>query len=392
MSRQQYAVLCVDDEIENVEMLKRILGDTFTVYGATSGQAGLDLLKSCHVDAIVSDQRMPGMTGLQFLHEVRKTDSRVVLVILTAYGELNMAVEAINNERIQGYFLKPVQSAELIRFLSREFERLALEDENRALLKQTQTLNEELGKLNTMKSEFLRLLSHEIRTPLTTILACLDLLKPGTATEDKAGYEELWQHAQSSSETLRGILDDVLYLLEIENLGFQAKPQPIALKQLVRLLIDRMKQRFSKKSLEIKEEFTNDPQVMADPTALTRILTSLLGNAAEFSTTGGSVQVGFKPSGDQLKIWIKHTGTGVHPEFHERVFQIINEPEVFNGRSIIGTGIGMAIAKVLTEALGGQIHLERDAEQADAVIIKLPYKKKTTAADAEPTPKNRVTH
>lgn len=368
----QFSILCVDDETENVEMMMRILRDRYTVYGATSGAEGLEVLKSHKIHAIISDQRMPGMTGLQFLHKVRQTDDKIILVILTAYADLSIAIEAINNERIQGYFQKPIPASDLLNFLKREFERVRLESENHRLLKETQTLNEDLQKLNRLKSSFLRILSHEIRTPLTTITACLDLLKPGELSADPGDYSTLWALAQSSSDSLRGLLDDVLYLLELENLGFKIKPEPIALKRLVKMMLERFKVRFEGKALQLEENFENDPKVMGDPEALTRVFRNLLGNAIEFSQQGGLIQVGFCHAGKNLKIWITNTGNEAHPEFHEKVFQLSDQTERRNGRSIVGTGVNLAIAKILIEAHGGTIGLERKADHNDTVLLELP--------------------
>lgn len=368
----RFSVLCVDDEVENVAMMMRILSDRYTVYGATSGAQGLEIVKSHKIHAIISDQRMPGMTGLQLLHEVRQTDDKIVLVILTAYADLSMAIDAINNERIQGYFQKPIPASELLNFLKREFERVHLEEENHRLLKETQTLNEDLQRLNRLKSDFLRILSHEIRTPLTTITACLDLLKPGELSADPGDYSTLWSLAQSSSDSLRGLLDDVLYLLELENLGFKVNPEPIAVKRLVKMMIERFRVRFEGKALQLEEDFQNDPKIMGDPDALTRVFRNLLGNAIEFSQQGGLIQVGFCPAGKNLKIWITNTGNDAHPEFHEKVFQLPDQSDRRNGRSIVGTGVNLAIAKILIEAHGGTIGLERKPDHNDTVLLELP--------------------
>ena len=98
---ERFSILIVDDEVENVDMMTLILKDTYNVFGVTSALKGLELLKKQKFHAIISDQRMPEMTGLEFLHQVRKTDDKIILVILTAYADLAMAIEAINNERIQ---------------------------------------------------------------------------------------------------------------------------------------------------------------------------------------------------------------------------------------------------------------------------------------------------
>ncbi|MFZ2959639.1 MAG: hybrid sensor histidine kinase/response regulator [Candidatus Ozemobacteraceae bacterium] len=367
-----FTILCVDDEPGNVSMMMRILKDVYTVFGASSAAEGLEILKTRKIHAIISDQRMPGMTGLEFLHEVRKTDEKIILIILTAYADLSMVIEAVNHERIQGYFQKPIQAGDLLTLLKREFTRWRLEQENQLLLKQTQSLNEDLKKLNCLKSDFLRILSHEIRTPLASVVGCLDLLKPGKLSDNPDQYETLWNLAQSSSNSLHAILDDVLFLLGLENLGFKVRPQAIAIRTLVTVMLERFKVKLENKALHLEEDFVNDPTVQVDPEALSRVLKSLLDNAVEFSPEGGFIKVGFCPAGKNLKIWVTNSGDQSYPEFHEEVFKIAGKGSSMNGRSIVGTGVNLAIAKILVEAHGGTINLNRNADGKDTVLLELP--------------------
>jgi len=367
-----FTILCVDDESENVSMMMRILKDTYSVCGACSAAEGLEVLKTRKIHAIISDQRMPGMTGLEFLHEVRKTDEKIILIILTAYADLSMVIEAVNQERIQGYFQKPIQAGDLLTLLKREFTRWRLEQENQLLLQQTQSLNEDLKKLNCLKSDFLRILSHEIRTPLTLIVGCLSLLKPGKLSDTSGEYETLWNMAQNSCRTLRDLLVDVLFLLEVENLGFKVNTQATAVRELVNAMVARFKGKLDEKALQLEEDFADDPEVQVDPEALTRVLKKLLENAVEFSPAGGRIEIGFCPSGKNLRIWVTNSGGQSYPEFHENFFQMVGKSNSLIGRPIIGTGVNMAIAKVLTEALGGTINLNRSDDGKDTVLLELP--------------------
>ncbi|MBF0501250.1 MAG: hybrid sensor histidine kinase/response regulator [Candidatus Riflebacteria bacterium] len=367
-----FTILCVDDESENVSMMMRILKDNYSVLGAHSAIEGLEILKTNKIHAIISDQRMPGMTGLEFLHEVRKTDEQIILIILTAYADLSMVIEAVNHERIQGYFQKPMQAGELLTLLKREFARLRLEQENKLLLQQTQSLNEELKKLNCLKSDFLRILSHEIRTPLTALVGCLDFLKPGKLPGNSGEYETLWNLARNSTNDLHALLVDVLFLLELENLEFKVKPQAIAIRKLMKLMLKKFQAKLEDKSLHLEEDFASDLKVQVDPDVLTRIMNKLLDNAVEFSPQGGVIKTGFCLDGETLRIWVMNSGGKCYPEFHENVFQMAGKSNSLSGRSIIGTGINLAIAKILVEAHGGTINLNRSVDAMDTVLLKLP--------------------
>jgi signal transduction histidine kinase len=372
---EKYSVLCVDDEIENVEMMKRVLKDHYVVFGAFTGGQGLEILRQRKIHAIISDQRMPGMSGLEFLHQVRQKDSDIILIILTAYADLPMAMDAINNERIQGYFQKPVQANDLLVVLKREFKRLGLEQQNRLLLKETQSLNRELQTLNTLKSNFLRLLSHEIRTPLSTIIGAIMLIDPAAAKEfplTSDDFAQLWTAMKSQSVLLQSLLEDVLYLMELENVNFSMPAEPVAIRPIVSETVALLQEKLQAKDLNLNEDFHNNPRVLGNIPALSRVFRNLLNNAIQFCPPGGDIQIGFKADECKLSCWVTSTRDRFHPNFHEKVFEIAGESHGANGQAIVGTGVNLAITKLLIEAQGGHVSLESTPQLGNRVSLELP--------------------
>jgi CheY-like chemotaxis protein len=101
-------ILVVDDEAENLEVLAALIEDEFQVSKATSGQAALDLLKPGDPFAVViSDQRMPGMTGIELLAEFERRSPQTVRMMLTAYSDLGPLIAAVNDGSVYRFFLKP---------------------------------------------------------------------------------------------------------------------------------------------------------------------------------------------------------------------------------------------------------------------------------------------
>ena len=145
----EHAILLVDDEVNILHALKRVLRkEPYRILTATSGEEGLRLLEQQPVAVVCSDQRMPGMSGVAFLAEVRRRWPQTLRILLTGYADIQAAMDAINRGEVYRFLSKPWKEEEL-RLLFREaVERYALEEEVRRLHALTQKQNEELRELN----------------------------------------------------------------------------------------------------------------------------------------------------------------------------------------------------------------------------------------------------
>ena len=103
----QHTILAVDDEPANLRMVERLLRKDYRVLTASGGQEALEILKHEMVSLIVTDQRMPGMTGTDLLRESLKTSPDAVRIILTGYTDTDALIEAINTSRVYKFVSKP---------------------------------------------------------------------------------------------------------------------------------------------------------------------------------------------------------------------------------------------------------------------------------------------
>lgn len=128
-------ILLVDDEPHIISALKRVLlEEPYEILAAGNAEEGLKLLESTRVKVVISDERMPGMGGAEFLSIVRNSHPETVRILLTGYASLEAAITAVNGGEIYRFFMKPWDDLELILAIRTAVEKYDLEEENRRLL------------------------------------------------------------------------------------------------------------------------------------------------------------------------------------------------------------------------------------------------------------------
>jgi DNA-binding NtrC family response regulator len=128
-SKPKRAVLIVDDEPDILESLCDLFEaalDGVECRTASSGQAALDILQKGGIDLILSDYKMPGMNGLQLLERARQVAPDVPRMIMTAFPDLDVAIEAINEARIETFFTKPLDQDKVVKGVASVLEARAL--------------------------------------------------------------------------------------------------------------------------------------------------------------------------------------------------------------------------------------------------------------------------
>ena len=144
----KHKILFVDDELNVLKSLKRLFVDTdYMIFTAESGEQGLEVCAKEEIALIISDYRMPGMNGVQFLTKVKEQFPRTIRIILSGYADVAAIVESINDGQVYKFLAKPWNDHELLTTVQRSFEHYTLQEENTALLEELRTANTELRKL-----------------------------------------------------------------------------------------------------------------------------------------------------------------------------------------------------------------------------------------------------
>ena len=149
MSDHQHTALCVDDEQSILNAIKRLVRkENYRLLTANSGQDGLKMLAENDVQIVISDQRMPGMNGTEFLKQVKELYPDVLRIILTGYTEVDSITEAINEGSVYKFFLKPWNDHNLKLEIRQAFEQYDLKQTNKHLHEKVIAKNNELKSIN----------------------------------------------------------------------------------------------------------------------------------------------------------------------------------------------------------------------------------------------------
>jgi response regulator RpfG family c-di-GMP phosphodiesterase len=143
-------LLFIDDEAGILSALKRVLRKSgYDLLTASSAEEALEILKQRPADLIMSDQRMPGMTGVEFFKQVKSLYPDTIRIVLSGYSEVSTIASAVNEGEIYRFITKPWNDEELKLAIAQSFEQHELRNQNRLLLEKIKEKNEELELLNT---------------------------------------------------------------------------------------------------------------------------------------------------------------------------------------------------------------------------------------------------
>ncbi len=148
MQKRKYELLLVDDELANLQKLQRTFMDQYNVHLAQSGEEALQILHNIPIDAIITDQKMPNMTGIEFLERSQKSFPNIVRIVLTGFSNVDDLIAAINMGKVQKYITKPWEPDDLRLVVHDALEKMELVRENERLATELKTANEKLKTEN----------------------------------------------------------------------------------------------------------------------------------------------------------------------------------------------------------------------------------------------------
>jgi signal transduction histidine kinase len=246
----------------------------------------------------------------------------------------------------------------------------AIAIENARLMLKLQDANQELVRLDRMKSDFIAIASHELRTPLGLILGHATFLTELVEEQHQDQIEVIIR----SAERLKAIVEDLARITHQEEGESRVTHQPFSIGELVISVVGRFGEFAKEKKIELGADVpTSDPlMVEGDREKIEIVLTNLIRNSLIFTDEGGEVGVKAEASDDYVRVFVVDSGIGIPERDADRVFERFYQVESHLTRKHGGMGLGLSIAKAMVEMHQGQIWCESKEGVGSLFCFMLP--------------------
>ena len=380
LDTKKYNILYVDDEQHNLNSFKAAFRRHYNVYTALGAKEGIEVLNTNPIHLIITDQRMPEMTGVEFLEKAIGLYPETIRMILTGFSDVEDIIRAINTGRIYRYITKPWQEQELKMTIDLALESLDLRIRNTEL--QKEAVNNELAIQSAkFKDQFLANMSHEIRTPMNAIVGMTRLMLKRNQDDDNLKYLNAIQQAGNN---LLVIVNDILDVSKIEAGKMEIEQIPFSLKHLLEGVSSTLQFKAEEKNLPLMLVVENDlpDNLIGDPTRLTQVLINLIGNAIKFTEKGSVTLKVYKFNStnenssehNYIQFDIIDTGIGIAEDKLDKVFESFSQAGSDTSRKFGGTGLGLTISKQLSEMMGGGIGVHSILGEGTTFWFSIPCK------------------
>ena len=350
----KHSILCVDDESDNVDALERLFRRKYRVFKATSGDQALEILAENPVSVIISDQRMPQMTGVELLAESIKSHPQSIRILLTGYTDIDSVISAINNGHVYRYVTKPWDPVDLSNAVDKAVELFELTAE---LVEKNKSLELALSELRTLdqaKNQFMILVNHELKTPLTSMMSFADLLSETKLDSDQALY---LARVRTSTLRLQDMVTDALEFVLAETKQMKTDPRKIEVSSLFLMNSIPDKIRELAESRMVDFSFNLAPaSVLADEKSTRDVFRRLIHNAAKFADSDTVINIDGQVVDGYYHLSISNHG---RPIEERRLSQML-KPYTLNENSMnhsVGTGMGLSICQALLRLQSSSLHL-----------------------------------
>jgi len=222
--------------------------------------------------------------------------------------------------------------------------------------------NDKLKELDAMKSEFVSLATHQIRGPLAAIKGYISMMVEGDYGKVPKTFNEPLDTIFKSTDSLSHMVTDFLDVSRIDLGQMKYELTQFDFRDLVREVIKELRFNIEAKGLEFKEQITSEPcLIKADRTKLKQVLNNLVDNSSKY-TKQGWLEVSVEVKGRKILFAVKDSGVGISKITLSQLFQRFSRAKNANDTNILGTGLGLYIAKKMVEANSGKVWAESEGE------------------------------
>jgi len=367
-------VLVIDDERGPRESLRMVLKYDYDIFLADRVDSGIELLREKKPDLVIMDIRMPEKTGIEGLQEIREIDPNVSIVMLTGYGDLETAQQAIRYGA-NDYLQKPFDTDDIQAVVRKYVDRSKLfsrkKQAQEELQRMTQSLGREVGRTNKLTSlgAASAELVHDLRNPLTIIRGYLDLLNYELKEKQESTSDEMNEYLDQIEKNVERCAELVEAWRALGRFDF-SQLQRLNLPRLVNDCF-RDAAAHSDISFSVEVEGSEEQyEMLGERLQMKRALQNLVDNAviAVAHTPDPSIVAVFAMRNNDIDIKLRDNGCGVDTRRLRWIF------EPFDNTATVekGAGLGLFITKKVLEEHRGSLEFESRPGHGTIVTVRVP--------------------
>lgn len=371
------SVLYVDDDRANLLAFRAIAEPQYVVVTARSAEEALRILEQRQDFAVLlSDQRMPGLSGIDLCERVHASHPDIERMLVTAYSDLGAAIAAINRGHVGRYLHKPWNTDELLATLRDAVERHRL----RVMVQRLQVRISETERMYAL-GVLTASIGHELRTPLSVVTSsveyCRKALQQSVAQLGSAlpAASPALANLREIDGALSDAADGAQRLLEVvDGINLSARGEapvrvPVDVSHVVQSVLRLVRGEAAQRA-QLAVELQARPTVAGSATRLGQVLLNLVLNALQAMPTRpmleNQIRVSLTEEGKHAVLRVSDNGTGIEPQKLARIF------DPFFTTKLKGTGLGLAISRQIVEELGGEIDVESKVGVGTSFVVRLP--------------------
>jgi signal transduction histidine kinase len=382
----RHTILVVDDEPDVVESVQNLLRLQYRVVGATRAQEGIEKMKQQEVHVVMTDQRMPEMTGVELLHHIRGEHPDCIRLLITGYADIRAVVDAINQGNVYRYITKPWDPEELLTIIHQAVEHYELLAGRKRLLAELQVKNEELEEVNgqlrqadELKAAFIRVASHELRTPLTILLGLSDLAARTPGVENP--LKDWLTRSQKAAGRLQHLVDQVIKMLMAGRYDRPLERNPVELGRLLQEAAEDVRPFVVLRRQQLQLDLPADlGRINVESGKIRDSVGHLLLNAIKFTPDEGRICLAARrtPEGGTT-ITVSDNGVGIDEQSLKRIFEPFftsfdvsrhSSGQFEYGRR--GLGLGLSVVDAFVKLHGGKVKVDSEPGKGTTFTITLP--------------------
>ncbi len=366
-------VLVVDDEPGIRSGVARILRNfkvdypfmeeayDFEVFEAPTGEEGIICINEKAPDIVLLDNKLPGIQGVEVLEYIRKRQLNIIVVMITSYASLELAVKA-TSDGAYDFIPKPFTPQEL---------KSSLENiTKKVFLKRMATRLQESGK--QVRFQFLSVLSHELKAPLNAIDGYLRIIRERQLGNKLEDYDEVVERSLERIRNMRTLILDLLDLTRAESGKASRTISEVKVISAARAAVESMQPYSIQKDVTVTVDGPDDLTVTCDPNELDIVFNNLISNAIKYNKQGGAVHCTIREHNGNIVISVSDTGIGMTQPEMETVFGDFVRIKNEKTRNITGSGLGLSIVKKLVDSCNGKIEVSSVPDQGSTFTITIP--------------------